>query len=170
MSLEDKKIIEATKFYLNKLISENDSSFIIEALERSNFIISKEEDIYKVRVKYESQYSRKETIIVNSTFSPNRIEINTEEKNNNFFNDCDIRDGSYFKERYALYELNGDEVDLKYTQSYTYRLTDNKGNVTNINPVNIEDNLKLEFKSGEKNLLTNYNNLRIKEKNKVLIK
>ena len=53
MTLDDKQIIKTVKFYLNKLITENDSTFIIDALSKSNFNIQKEDDSFIVKVKYQ---------------------------------------------------------------------------------------------------------------------
>lgn len=165
MSTAEREIIEAAKFYLNKLITENDSHFIITALEKSNYDVKKEDGYYRVKSKYKN---KDEILSASCRFSPKNIEIFIKEENKGLFNDHEIIDSSYTKERYALYEVHDNIIDLNYKQSYVYHLTTSDGNSTTINPVNVEENIKLEFVRGENNLLKNYNNIVEKSKGKVL--
>ena len=167
MTLDDKQIIKTVKFYLNKLITENDSTFIIDALSKSNFNIQKEDDSFIVKVKY--QPKKNNSFIVDSTFSSDRIEISIKEKQTDQLKDIDITDSTLLKERYALYEVDNNEINLNYSQSYTYNITSKDNNTVILNPINTEEDIKLEFIDGEPNLLTNYPNIRIK-RSKVLVK
>ena len=167
MTLDDKQIIKTVKFYLNKLITENDSTFIIDALSKSNFNIQKEDDTFIVKVKY--QPKKNNFFIVDSTFSSDKIEISIKEKQTDQLKDIDITDSTLLKERYALYEVDNNEINLNYRQSYTYNITTSDNNIVSLNPINTEEDIKLEFIDGKPNLLTNYPNIRIK-RNKVLVK
>ena len=167
MTLDDKQIIRTVKFYLNKLIAENDSTFIIDALSKSNFNIQRDGETYIVKVKYQSK--KNDSFIVDSTFSTDRIEISIEEKQIDQLKDIDITNSVLLKERYALYELEDNEIKLNYKQRYTYNLTTKDDTTVSLNPINTEEDIKLEFIGGEANLLTNYPNIRMKKK-KVLVK
>ncbi|MBQ6539231.1 MAG: hypothetical protein IJL76_03020 [Bacilli bacterium] len=167
MPITEREIIEAAKFYLNKLITENDSKFIIVALEKSTYNVKKEGDTYKVK----SSFKVKEDIITSTgTFSPNHIEIFINEENRGIFNDHEIVDSSFCKERYALYDVKDNIIDLKYKQSYVYNMTTKDGTTSTLNPINYEDAITLEFINGENNLLTNYLNIKEKSKDRVLTK
>ncbi len=167
MSTAEKDVIEAAKFYLNKLITENDSHFVITALEKSSYDVKKEKDYYKVKSKFKY---KDETLSSIGIFSPNKIELFIREENKGFFDEREIVDSSFLKERYALYETEENQINLKYKQSYIYTMTAKDGNVSTFNPINVEDEIKLEFITGENNLLTNYTNIVEKSKDRVLTK
>lgn len=171
MILEDKKMMQAVKFYLNKLITENDSIFIINALDSSNFDIKQDNGIYNIKVNYKKEKDTKEeSIKIISTFSKDRIELHIDEKIKGMFNDNEIIDSSYTKERYALYEVTGKDIVLNYKQSYNYSLTTKDNKTSSFTPVEVDEKVDLEFIQGENNLLTNYQNIRYKNRNKVLKK
>ena len=50
--MTNKQIIEMTKHFLNKLITENDSLFILTVLNKSNFDIKKEDNKYLYKITY----------------------------------------------------------------------------------------------------------------------
>ncbi len=165
----DKNLMKALTFYLNKLITENDSLFIINALEKSNFDIKQEDDKYIVKINY-MDLQKKELFKVDSTFEKDRIEITIKEKTTGIFNDNDIVDSSYLKERYALYNSIDKDITLNFKQNYSFTTTNKEGHTSNIELINTEDKVELEFIQGENNLISNYKNIRYKKKNKVLTK
>lgn len=163
--MTNKQVIEMTKHFLNKLITENDSLFILTILNKSNFDIKKEDNNYLVKITH---ISNNEEFKVNAIFNQEQIEININEKTNNLFNDKEITDSNCTKERYAYYELLGDEVYLRYKQKYTYTITNQNNETTTMSPVNVEENCILEFTKGEPNLLENYQNIKMKHLGKKL--
>ncbi len=165
----DKSLMKALTFYLNKLITENDSLFIINALENSNFDVKKDNDKYIVKINY-VDLPKKELFKVDSTFEKDRIEIFIREKTTGLFNDDEIVSSSYLKERYALYESVDKDITLNFKQNYSFTTTNQEGHTSNIELINTEDKVELEFIQGEHNLISNYDNIRYKKKDKVLTK
>ena len=163
--MTNKQVIEMTKHFLNKLITENDSLFILTVLNKSNFDIKKDDNNYYVKIRHTSN---NEEFKVNAVINEDQIEININEQTTNLFNDKEIVDSKCTKERYAYYEVLGDEVYLRYKQKYTYTITNQNNETSTMSPVNIEENCILEFTKGEPNLLTNYENVKMKHLGKKL--